>query len=238
MYSFDMRVGFSQSDLQHKMTIPAIIDAYQDCSCYHSEELGVGLYFLEPKNLVWILNYWEVEFIRRPKYPEKIVVGTYPYEFKGFLGFRNFFLKDEDGNYLSKANSLWVLMDWENMKPAKVPDEVKQAYEIEPKLDMEYSSRKISIPKENCIQDKEIAPIEIVEYNLDSNGHVNNGQYIKLAMSCIKTGKEYTRLRVEYRNQAHLGDIIYPHIYETADRYVIALNNGDGVAYSVIELQF
>ena len=67
MYSFDMKVGFSHSDVNHRMTIPAIIDAYQDVSCFHSEELGVGFFYLEPRKLVWVLNYWEVEFIRMPE---------------------------------------------------------------------------------------------------------------------------------------------------------------------------
>jgi len=238
MYSFDMRVGFSQSDLKHNMVIPAIIDAYQDCSCYHSEDLGVGFYYLEPQNLVWIINYWEVEFIRMPKYPDKITVGTFPYDFKGFLGFRNFFLKDEQGEYLSKANSLWVLMDWKNMVPAKVPNEVKEAYKLEPKLDMEYSSRKIKVPLVDEAIVYEASPIKIVELNLDSNGHVNNGQYIKIAMSCIPQGREYKRLRVEYRNQAHLGDEIYPKVYETEEKYVISLDNDKSLPYAVIELQF
>lgn len=234
MYTYDMRVGFSHSDVNHRMTIPAIIDAYQDASCFHSEDLGVGFFYLEPKQLVWVINYWDVEFIRMPEYPEKITVGTFPYDFKGFLGSRNFFLKDEKGEFISKANSLWVLMDWENMRPAKVPPEVKDAYVLEPKLDMDYQPRKIVIPEGATKSDQ--VSITIGEHHLDANGHVNNGQYIKIAMGFVPQNLNYKRLRVEYRNQAHLGDVIYPVVYRTDSSYTVSLDNEEGVAYSVIEL--
>lgn len=240
MYTYDMRVGFSQSDIKHNMTIPAIIDAYQDCSCFHSEDLGVGIYNLEPQNLVWIINYWEVEFIRMPKYTERITVGTFPYEFKGFLGKRNFFLKDESGQYISKANSLWCLMDWKNMRPAKVPAEIKSVYKIEEPLEMKYSHRKIDLPSKETSKTKtESKPsIFIEEHHLDSNSHVNNGQYIKMAFSYLPKEIEYKRLRVEYKNQAHLKDEIIPVIYSENNKYIVALNNAEGTPYAVIELKY
>lgn len=237
-YTYEYRVGFSHSDINHNMTIPAIIDAYQDASCFHSEDLGVGFYYLEPLDLVWIINYWEVEFIKMPKYPDKLTVGTAPYEFKGFIGYRNFFMLDESGEYVSKANSIWVLMDWKNMRPAKVPDKVKNAYELEPKLDMTYSSRKIHVPS---IEDEGVTvtkpeSITIQNHHLDANGHVNNGQYIKIAFGFLPEGIDAKRLRVEYRSQAHLGDVIFPVIYKTEDAYTVELKNGEGEVYTVLEL--
>ena len=237
VYKYDFRVGFSQSDLEHRMTIPAIIDTFQDCSCFQSEDLGVGFSYLEPKDLVWVINYWEVEFFKRPRYGDRVTAGTFPYEFKGFLGLRNFFLLDENGEYVAKANSLWVLMDWINMRPARPDEKIINAYELEPKLDMNYEPRKIKVPKEALdISAKEMLTIQ--EHHLDFNGHVNNGQYIKIAMSYIPPEVDYTKLRVEYRNQAHLGDEVYPMVYTNENSYIIVLNDKEGTAYSVVEFQF
>lgn len=238
-YTYDMRVGFSHSDINHTMTIPAIIDAYQDASCFHSEDLGVGFFYLEPRDLVWIINYWEVEFIKMPKYPDKLTVGTFPYEFKGFIGYRNFYIQDENGEYLSKANSIWVLMDWKNMRPAKVPEKIKEAYVLEEKLDMAYGSRKIHIPEENAegVKVSECEPIIIQNHHLDANGHVNNGQYIKIGFSYLPGHIDAARLRVEYRAQAHLDDVIVPVVYETADAYTVVLKNEAGEIYTAMEVE-
>lgn len=237
MYTYDFRVGFSQSDLKHQMTIPAIIDAFQDVSCFQSEDLGVGFKYLEPKELVWVINYWEVEFLGMPKYGDKVTSGTFPYEFKSFMGFRNFFLQDDKGNFLAKANSIWVLMDWVNMCPARPDDTIKEAYVIEPRLEMNYGSRKIALPKEN-VQISEAEVLVIQKHHLDFNGHVNNGQYVKIAMSYIPSELDYKKLRVEYRNQAHLGDEMYPVIYKTDSAYTVSLNDSEGKAFSVIELTY
>lgn len=240
-YTYETRVGFSQSGVNHKMTIPAIIDAYQDCSCFHSEDLNIGCGYLEPRNLVWVINYWEVEFYRMPVYPEKITVGTHPYQFKSFMGMRNFFLKDENGEFLSKANSLWVLMDWDKMTPVRPPEEVVEGYTLENKLDMNYGSRKIVVPKEDdneaSVDITQEEPITIQQLHLDANGHVNNGQYIKIAMAYIPGDIDYKGLRVEYRNQAHLGDCMHPVVYKTDESYIISLNNDEGTPYSIVELK-
>ena len=234
MYSYDFRVGFSQTDNNRMMTIPAIIDAFQDCSCFHSDDLGVGFDYLIPKSLVWVINYWEVEIIKHPRYGQKLTVGTFPYDFKGFFGYRNFCLTDESGDYLVKANSLWILMDWSKMVPSKVTDEMKGAYVTSSKLDMNYSSRKITLPD---VTATELETVTIGRQHLDSNGHVNNGQYIKIAMGCVPDIGSCTRLRAEYREQAHMGDVIHPMLYEYNDLTVISLNSDLGKAYTVIELK-
>ena len=234
MYSYKFRVGYSQSDDKRFMSFPAIIDVFQDCSCFHSDDLGVGFDYLIPKSLVWVLNYWEVEIVKRPAYGQNLTVGTYPYDFKGFFGYRNFCLTDDTGDYLVKANSLWLLMDWDKMTPAKVTEEMKNAYELSPKLDMSYSPRKIVLPDTTPTAPEAVT---IGRHHLDSNGHVNNGQYIKIAMGCIPTRKDYTRLRAEYREQAHIGDVIHPLLYESDDLTVVALNDEEGKSYAVIELK-
>ena len=232
MYTYDFRVGFSSSDKDKLMTIPAIIDAFQDCSCFQSDDLGVGFDYVKPLDLVWIINYWEVEILKAPRYGQTLTVGTFPYDFKGFFGYRNFFLRDGD-EYIVKANSLWVLMDWKNMRPAKVTQKMAESYVKEQRLDMTYSPRKINIPDDS--ERIEGEPVVITGHYLDSNGHVNNGQYIKIATGSFDITDRILRLRAEYRVQAHLGDTIYPVSYISGDKTIISLNDPDGSAYCVVE---
>lgn len=234
MYEYNMRTGFSQCDANKTLSITSLIDMFQDCSTFQSEDLGVGLDSLEPMNLVWVLNYWEIDIIDLPKLCDQIVVGTFPYDFKGCFGYRNFYLKDKDGNYIVKANSLWTLIDTENFKPKKAPEIIENAYILENKLDMTYNGRKVILPEDATVTTRE--PITIQYHHLDSNHHVNNGQYIKLAMSEIDEEFSIVRLRVDYRKQAMLGDIIYPVVYKKDNKYVVALNNTEGVPYSVMEV--
>ena len=76
---------------------------------------------------------------------------TLPYELKVFLGYRNFAMLDEQGEYLAKANSLWSLLDVGTGKPVMVNEAMHKGYEIDEKLDMEYAPAKLPCRKvENC----------------------------------------------------------------------------------------
>lgn len=93
--------------------------------------------------------------------------------------------------------------------------------------------------------------IPVSETMLDSNGHVNNGQYVRLAMSLVGDESEVKRLRVEYVSQAHLGDVIVPKVYagpgekfdRTSDtdgkagvRTIVLASGETGKAFAVIEV--
>ncbi len=244
MYEYDVRIGFSQCDVDATLTITGLIDLLQDCSTFQSEDLGVGFEYLRKDNLVWVINCWDLQINRLPKLCETVTIGTAPYEFKGFLGYRNFWVKDKEGNYLVKANSVWSLINSIQATPVRASDEIKNTYVLSEKLDMEYHSRKVNVPTDESVDATSCEPINIQVHHLDSNHHVNNGQYVKLAMSAIdgcetdkSDNKRVKTLRIDYRKQAMLGDVIYPVVYQMGNTRVAALNDQDGKPYSVLETE-
>lgn len=239
MYEYNTRIGFSQCDVNVTLTITSLIDLFQDCSTFQSEDLGVGFQYLQKDNLVWVINYWEIQIEKLPKLCDNVLIGTAPYDFKSFLGFRNFWLKGEKGQYLVKANSVWSLINILETKPVKASDELKKAYVLDEKLDMEYNSRKVAIPDGEDVTVIQRDPINIQLHHLDSNHHVNNGQYVKLAITAMECSDdmEIKRMRVDYRKQAKLGDVIYPVVYKKGNVWVTSLNDEDGNPYSVTEIQ-
>ena len=235
-YEYSDRTGFSRCDVNGEMSITSLIDAFQDASIFQSEDAGVGIEVLREHDLLWLLNYWEIEIKRLPKLCERVIVGTYPYDFKSFMGYRNFYLKDEDGNYIVKANTTWTMIDIKKMTPAKAPDFIVNAYKNGPKLDMTYSPRKILIPDEGVCSVKKAETRTVELHHLDGNMHVNNCQYINFALTAIGKDVNIRSLRADYRIQAHLKDKIYPVVYKEEDGYTVALNDMEGKPYSVIKV--
>ncbi len=231
MYSYDSRVGFSMVDADQKITINGIIDYFQNASTFHSEDLGVGYDYLLPKNLVWVINTWQVDILRYPKYLEKIRVTTTPYKFRGFVGYRNFTLESE-GEILVKANSMWSLIDLRTMKPAVVPEELPGVYGSAEPMDMEYVTGRIRLPESA----KEVGRLKVEKHFLDPNRHMNNGQYINIAASNLPEDFEIKRLRAEYRNQAFLGDeLIVVAGMDNSGKFMVSINDSAGKPYSVTE---
>lgn len=232
-YQFDSRVRYSEIDMNRKLTVGSLIDYFQDCSTFQSESLGYGLDYMEQNHLAWMVLSWQIEIIRRPALAEKITAVTWPYSFKAFYGYRNFALMDENGEFLAKANSVWVLMDVASGRPCRTLKDHTEKYVLEPPLDMEPAARKMQIPQESQAQEA----FYVGQHHLDTNHHVNNGQYIRMAESYLPEGFETGRLWVEYRQQAHLHDRIIPKIYQEADQVIVSLCGDEDIVYAVVSFR-
>ena len=229
IYTMDGRIRFSEVDGEGYLRCDNIINYFQDCSTFQSEDLGIGVEWLRKQDLAWVVISWQIEVYKYPKLGDKITVGTFAYDFKSFLGYRNYFMKDENGEFLAKASSIWVLFNTETNKMIKAGKEQMDLYGIEEKLDMEYQSRKILVPDGL----REGGALEIKSYHLDTNGHVNNGQFMNIAAGSIDGLKRPTRIRAEYKKQGHLGDIVIPF----TDGKNVDLRTPDGETYCVIVLE-
>ena len=232
MYTFESRVRYSEVGEDGRMTLKSLLDYFQDCSTFHSEDIGLGVDYFKQIHQVWLLSAWQICVNRYPNVCEKIVIGTAPYEFRGFVGCRNFEMKTTEGEVLAYANSIWSLMDTNKMVPAKPNEKMLAGYVLEDKYPMDYAPRKIAVPADGRREE----PFTVKSHHLDTNHHVNNGQYVRMAMDYVPEKFEVRQLRVEYKKQAVLGDEINPVVCSTDEAYVISLNKEDGKPYCIVEI--
>lgn len=233
MYTFDSRIRYSECSSRAQLSMEGLIDYFQDVSTFHSEDLGLGIEYLKKEKLVWVLSAWQIEVERYPLLGERVTVGTFPYDFKGCFGHRNFFLKESGGSFLAKANSLWTLLDLENNRPVRPTPLMMDRYVLEEKLEMDYASRKIDVPGGGA----EKEPIVVHRNHLDTNCHVNNGQYVRMAMEFLPADFEVGSLRAEYKKQALLGDVLYPCVVEGKESFIVSLRDSDGAVYVNVEMK-
>ncbi|MBR5376394.1 MAG: acyl-[Lachnospiraceae bacterium] len=235
MYSFEGRVRYSETDENENLTLLAILNYFQDCSTFHAEDYGIGYDVLKKMGCFWVLNYWQIDVYRYPKMCEKISIGTSPYDCKGFLGFRNFFMDDSEGKRVAMGNTLWTFLNLKTGKPDRVPEDVVRSYGPMEKLDMEYETRKIKIPEGLAGCAKE--PFEVRRQHLDANNHVNNGQYVQMALDYVKKGFRVDRMRAEYKKAAYLGDVMYPVVYAGEGYCAVSLGDSEGKEYALVEFK-
>ena len=234
MYSYDSRIRYSEVDETGNLKIEALLDYFQDCSTFHSEDLGLGVSYLKEQHMVWMISSWQIIVERYPQFGDTVTVGTAPYFFKGFLGYRNFLMTDTQGKRLAYANTIWSLINTDNAKPTKLTEKMAEKYVLEPKLEMDYAPRKIEIPEES----RKGEPIQIRPNHLDTNHHVNNGQYVRIAMDSLSKDFRIRQLRAEYKKQVYLNDVLVPYISCTQDgKYIVALKNEKEDACCIVELQ-
>ena len=230
-YTIDGRIRFSEVDHTRRITLPGIVNYFQDCSTFQSEDLGLGIEHCSEKKRAWILSSWQVMVERYPKIGEKIQTSTWATDFKGLFGERNFCMTDSEGKDVAYANSLWVYMDMEKGRPVRPEQDEVDAYgQCEP-LDMDYEPRKIILTKTAV----SLEPFPVRRYHIDTNEHVNNCQYVQMAMEVLNQEKIIRQVRVEYKKSAVFGDVILPRVGEREDRTIVELCATDGDLYATVE---
>ena len=230
MYFFESRIRYSETGCEGRLTMASLLNYFQDCSTFQSEDLGLGVRYMKEQNLVWVLSFWQIVVERYPEIGEQVQIGTQPYEFKWFMGYRNFLMQTDKGECLAMANSVWSLLDVSTGKPKNPTDKMLEGYKMSEKLPMEYAPRKIVIPQQGIFQE----PIVVKKHHLDTNHHVNNGQYVNIALSYLPEDFEIGQLCAEYRKQAFLEDLLRPYVAEHDNGYTVALMDETDKPYAIV----
>ena len=238
MYTFESRIRYSEINEDEYLSMEGLIDYFQDCSTFQSEDLGIGIDYLKGMDLAWIVNYWQIDVSRYPRLGEQVVIGTSPYQLRGFMGLRNFMMETAEGERLVNANSVWSLFNMKKMVPARIMPEIMDKYTLCEPFDMDYTPRKIQVPgEEKWLSVREKPPMTVQEHHLDTNHHVNNVQYVRLALSTLPEGQVIKRLRIMYQKQARLGDQMLPRALKTSENtWLILLSGRDGGPFCTTEV--
>ena len=130
-YSFSGRVRYSEIGENGLLTLPGVLNYFQDCSTFQSEEVGLGMEVLKEWKRFWVLSAWQVIVDRYPYLGEEITTSTWAYGFRSFLGMRNFCMETKGGERLAYANTYWTYINAENGLPVKLTERDTTAYGLE-----------------------------------------------------------------------------------------------------------
>ena len=206
MYSLEYKVTTSTCDSDGRLKLYSALQMMQDCSeMWIDSEPGVKQYFAE-QNMAH-------------------------YGMKPMFGFRNTFIRDAEGKPCYKTWSMGAFVDLSNGRLKRVDDATIASMTLEPQLEMNYRDRRIILPKEGG---ETLEPIPVLRADIDYNKHMNNANYVRMAMELLPEDFVVKGLRVEYRVAAKLGNLLIPTIYRIDGGIVVALSVGTEAA-AIIE---
>ena len=73
-------------------------------------------------------------------------------------------------------------------------------------------------------------PIKVLRADIDYNKHMNNANYVRVAMELLPEDFTVRGLRVEYRLAAKLGDVLIPTVFQTEGGIIVSLSIGNDVS--------
>ena len=241
MYEIKERVRYSEVRENGKMDLFGVVILLQDCSTFHSHDVGMSIERLLELKRAWLLSAWNIELYEFPALYEELTVGTSPHLFRGIFAYRNFWIKNQSGEYLVKADSEWFCIDTEKGRPQKITEELVAPFgEPKDELHLPPLQRKICFPEEWIEGEDFLLPREY----LDTNHHMNNARYIALSEEMLyqisgkpalsfsdcdrdkENGKNLSfGIRAEYLKAYTYGDRIFPRIAIESNRKCVAFYN-------------
>ena len=239
MYSVESRVRYSEVDENRSIRLVSLINYLQDCSCFQMEDLGVGVEHQAQGHFAWVLAAIRIEIERLPRHCERIRTSTWCHTLNRRQAGRNFALYGEDNTRIVRADSLWTTFDTEAQRICMVPESEAAYYEGDEQLVLPAFKRKLMPMGEGVAR----SPIKVAEHNIDTNQHVNNAQYVQMALDALAAAdivldpQHVKAISAQYRAQAHLGDIITPIIYTEANAFCVSLE-GEDTVYAVVRIEF
>ncbi|MBQ1264990.1 MAG: hypothetical protein IIY04_06170 [Oscillospiraceae bacterium] len=224
----------AQCDMKNQWRPSAILEIMQDTAGMHSIDIGVDRETLIKENsLVWVITRLHVEMSRMPSAGETITIETYPTTPRHMFYPRSHIFRDEKGEVIGTANSLWVTMDIHSRRIAKsefVEKMMPDNSDLSPASGMPATVR--AMPG-----DIETGTIEPSFTDLDINEHVNNTKYLDWCLNAlgIETMKK-KRLHsfdVNYDQEIRPGDSIRTELTRDGDRFAFSGFGDDKKRFSI-----
>jgi len=220
MYTLNYKVTTSCCDSEGKLKLFSALQMMQDCSEMWIDSEPTVRKFFKDNNMTQLLATRQVEVMRVPRFKEDLTVTTSIYEVMPMYGFRNTFIRDAQGQPCYRTWSMGAFVDLGTGKLARIADDAIASLTLEPKLEMNYRGRRIILPKQDGTV---MEPVKVIRADIDYNRHMNNANYVRIAMELLPEGFEVRDMRVEYRIAAKLGDMLTPTLYPIDSGYIVAL---------------
>lgn len=231
MYTLNYKVTTSCCDSEGKLKLYSALQMMQDCSEMWIDSEPTARKFFTDNNMTQLLATRQVEVLRVPRYKEDLTVTTSIYEVMPMYGFRNTFIRDVQGQPCYRTWSMGAFVDLGTGKLARIADDAIASLTLDPKQEMNYRGRRIILPKQ---EGNLMESVMVMRADIDYNRHMNNANYVRIAMELLPEGFEVRDMRVEYRIAAKLGDLLTPTLYPIDGGYIVALDI-DGQPSAIIE---
>ena len=209
----------AECDLSSQWKPSAILENMQEMAGKHAELLGVGRNALMQQGMVWVLTRVEVEMDRYPRHTQTVATETFPMPVRRWFFPRYFIFRDEQGQEIGRAGSLWVLLDVNTRKMAR-PDTVARLMPDNSDLLAPLGLPATVAEVSGTLQTGVLCP----QYtDLDMNGHVNNVKYMDWCCNALgietMRGKCLRRFDVNYDMEIRPGQEIRTELRTLGDDF-------------------
>lgn len=174
-------VHYYETDAHKQLRVTSLMNYFEEVALLQSESKKVGLDYYQKNNVAWMLHKWDINLHRSPVFGQQILIRTLPVSIAGFMGFRKFWVFDENGETLVTADSAWLFINTQNKRPLRISDDMKHAYGH-----FDQPESRLEIPEIPAISHTDFSnEFKVRHADIDINLHVNNVRYVDWALEAV-----------------------------------------------------
>lgn len=201
---------FGDCDTYKRGTVFSIMKLLTELSGEDYEHKGLGHSFLWDRGQTFLITRMRLEFKRFPQYSETVVAETWERTVKGPYFYREYDVRSQNGEQLITGTGMWLLVDpisREILRPTALvgglPKENPETVGCAP-------CKKLKLNQDLPV----LGQRPIYYSDLDSNGHVNNAVYGKIATDFLPGAFRDTAVKavdISFNMETKLGETLELH---------------------------
>ena len=224
------RVRCYETDPKGRLTLPALLDLFQEAAWNHARELGLSVPELQEQGLTWVLFRLHVMVEAYPAWGDVVQVETWPSGIQGLRFFRDFRVLDHEGRSRARGTTAYMVLDLRRRRPVKLNDE-RTRFPVRG----ERALNDLFAPLPEAPADGPVLSFPVLRGDVDMNGHVNTTAYVRWLLESAPPEAVPTGLEVHYREECFLGDTIHARSAPAADGTLLhTLSRGDSARRAAV----
>lgn len=235
IYSNSYKIGLEDLGRNNEATNKALLTIMEDVAALHSASVGYGVLEMESKKRAWLLLDWKMKVIKRPKYNDDIKAETWSRKVERLYAYRDFQLKDKEGNVIAIGTSRWIFVDTDRRRPIRLTPDVTDLYESETDKSV-FSEEMEDIKCEDYLFKKDYY---IQRRDIDIYEHMHNLSYLDMAYEILPDNvyknKVFDNIRIVYKKEIVYGEKVECYYEEQENKHIITAKSKDKIN-AIIEL--
>lgn len=222
MFKYEDLIKYSSVDNKLELPLHGVLELFQNCVNLQGRQIKRD--YLKDANKVWVLISWKIKLHSPINLYDKVTVGTWSRGYDKIYGYRDYVVCNEKGEVCACADTMWALIDMDSRMPLKVTAEDLEGYETGDGLEGIKCSRKLRLSPTKERQE----PVKVLKTYLDSNGHMNNTAYFRLAQEYLPDDFSYNMVDAVYVKEMTRGMQIIPWVHKEENGIGISFESEDG----------
>ncbi|WP_318767076.1 acyl-[acyl-carrier-protein] thioesterase [Lactiplantibacillus carotarum] len=209
VYSEEHRITYYECDRTGRATLATLINIAVLASEDQSDALGLTTAVVQSHGVGWVVTQYAMDITRMPHQDEVVTIAVRGSAYNPYFAFREFWIRDAEGNQLAYITSIWVLMSQTTRRIVKIIPELVEPYQSEQTKRIPRLPRPLSFETTPTTISK---PYHVRFFDIDPNRHVNNAHYFDWLIDTLPAEfllqHDLLHVDVRYENEVQYGHTV------------------------------